>query len=434
MNDNLIQPKSAIRHFCSVVSLAYIIFVCWMSTFALGPWLRIPTILAIAVAVSAGLSAVVSMRLTLPRIFGVEDAFIGVGIVALMLVTLVHGATTQSFGYISAYFFVFGVQYLFLKAAFASVVTAREVLWANVIGVCVVCCYVLLETFAQSVIGFDIQSVLPRSREASAYYASQIRRAYGPTTEPTMLALYFNTLGPLAIHTVWETNRRMGIAFGVIAILCWSATWSAAGVACLLLGLGSVAVIYAFRSVNRLIKTLVTSTVAAAIIITILVMPGVQRTVSTYSATLIEKITLSPERRTSGSRETRWIEDWAVFADNALIGVGLGENLSESRGSSTNWYLYLAVQGGIVSVLPFVLFIAGSYLRIIRSSIRERWVVMISFIAGATHFLTASVFFHPYLWLLIAIFWCLEYSHLSKKRHQIRSEPPASVDAPAFSF
>ena len=135
------------------------------------------------------------------------------------------------------------------------------------------------------------------------------------------------------------------------------------------------------------------------------------------------KIDTALQGRTSAS-----IVGWAMFTDNPILGVGVGNfnanfdhyasllGLSHEAGSAHNLYLEIAAERGIIGLLSFLMIIISTFAVLIRTkaaSLDKNMMEMVhiceALITSLVGYLFAATFLHDtnirYLWLLLGIAW-----------------------------
>jgi len=121
-----------------------------------------------------------------------------------------------------------------------------------------------------------------------------------------------------------------------------------------------------------------------------------------FFSPIIHKMTL--QQAAEGSRPVRWLHDIKLINESPIFGHGPGYASVSERGSSVNWYLFLTMEGGLVTSLPIIFFLIFSFFRIYSSIIPGKIWFMSAFLAGSIHLAAISTFFHPFLWMLLIIF------------------------------
>ena len=441
----------------SFILYLYVFFVSWTNAFALGPWFPIHVVLLLT-AVGLYLPVIIAGRRFSRSIYPFEDIFIYIGIIAVMISGILH-PNEKTVNYLMAYFYIFGVGYFALKLLLYHKTSVKRLLAVNTIGVLFVAGFVVFEVLLERFIGFDVQAYIPRTEVSSATYNAIVRRAYGFATEPTILAYYFNTLGPLALWQLWKFKSVSNLTkcfLSAVVVLGWLCTFSAAGVGFMIISILVVLVIklqdatttrrkvFFEKNLRRNINSRWLIPVSApqlsgraagknkpawrvlvifiVILFIIFYSVGHFKFIKETIKPLVMKVAL--QDASGRGRVNRWSYAIGNIFDSPFFGKGIGCLSSVDMGSSANWYLFLTLESGIIAIIPFTLFLMFSLLRILKSKITQKYWFLVGFLAGVFHFTVISTIQHPFLWLLLAIF----HVATGKERNvHIRSTPPIII-------
>lgn len=372
----------------------------------MGEWLTVPVILGALAAALGGCALVLKQRAKV-SCYRFEDALIVVLIIGVMVSALLN-FNSNSGNYVLAYIFVFGVLYLLMKSLILNIYDIRALLNVNSTAVLFVSLFCVVDLLFWLLFDFDIQAYLPRSTEATATFGLIFRRSYAFATEPTILALYFNTLGVVGLWNVWASWHIGDLqkwAASILLGLAWISTFSAAGFVGLLTGIVTSFVLLnskRFKLKRKALGHTVKATVIIGLIVVGLVsiFPNVN-----YFAGIVNKLTL--DAYSGQVREEKWEDAIEDIAAKPVFGSGVGKAADEGVGSSLNWYMFLTQEAGLFSSLPIIFFLGLAYFRVYRSNIHGKFWFLTAISAGVVHFLAVSTFFHPYLWTVIAFFYVL---------------------------
>jgi len=383
--------------------LAIVFFVSFTDAFSLGPWLKLWVIFTLAVIPLTLISVFRVGRISVSCYKG-EDLLILLLFLALVISSFFR-PSPLSLNYLFAYFFIFIICYLYLKGVFHNFISPRQLLKANFVGVYFVTFFVLLDFFCWFLLHIDLQEFIPRTRDPSAVYMRLFRRSYGFATEPTILAFYFNTLGVMAVWYAWyrlPIARHLRFFLVSLAFFAWLTTFSA--VAFVALPVSFLISVVVTKFWNPFINYKVVMVFFCSVVITSAFMLLTLDDDSLhYVLPLYEKVTL--QQVGEGARPERWMNDVQIISERPFLGQGLGFASSSGRGSSVNWYLFLTMEGGLISSVPIMLFIFVSYLRIASKKIPGQIWFMSAFLAGSIHLFAISAFFHPFLWFLLILYF-----------------------------
>ena len=328
--------------------------------------------------------------------------------------------------YIFAYTYIF-IIYLFFKLIYStSNISIDNILKANAIAIIFVALFVIFEFVLNYFSIIDIQALLPRTRDVTAtYLGGTYRRAYGFSTEPTIVAFYFNTLGPLGLWYWFNRVKGKNITklfITIVYLLAILLTFSPTVVFLLI----SIVIVALYNIISKkrinISHFMKFSLVTLAIVITITIINN-QGLISRHFEPYKTKILLQQHNQ-PGSRINRWQMDIERVKEAPLFGIGLGSLSTEGRGSSVNWYLFLAVEGGLISSVIMLLFLAITFFRITKSKLLFKNYMLVGYLAGIMHLSVISTFYYTFLWLLLIIFniceWKSQDINLSKRLSDIK--------------
>ena len=196
----------------------------------LASWFPIHVVL-LSTALTISLPRIIADRKFPWDLYQFEDVFVFIGLVTVLISAMLH-MNEKSLNYIAAYFYIFGIGYYALKYLLYRLASVEKIMYVNLVAVIVVALFAVSETALNYFLGFDVQSFIPRMKEASAGYHGVFSRAYGLASEPGTLIFYFNTLGILALWALWNCKslkRFLKIVLSALLFLAWICTFSAGG-------------------------------------------------------------------------------------------------------------------------------------------------------------------------------------------------------------
>jgi len=403
--------------------LIYIYCISWTQVFRIHPWLPVHVVLGISIFILFFLTiSIQNKKLKIPlSLYHSEDIFLILGIIFIIFSAIIN-AGNKSINYILAYIYIFIIGYLLFKGIFFLKTKAKKLLMANALGVLFVCMLAVLETLLYLLFDINIQNYIPRGTGGVgvATYLDFFHRSYAFATEPTILAFYLNTLGPIGLWQWWQTSIRKiwKIAISILFFLALISTFSPTVFTFLPFAfLVSLTLVF-FDSVvkkKKILLSLKTPVFLIAILLIVvlssLCLPLVSK-VKYFSNGIYEKITLESQT----TRTTLWETGIKDLQKNPLVGKGIGTTVGVSN---INWYIYLAKEGGMISLLPFLIFFALTIFRILKSRMKGKRWFLTGFLAGIMHLAVISTFFHPFIWVLLIIFnvYETEYRYQSTKHN-----------------
>jgi len=400
--------------------LGYIFFISWNGVFAINEWLRVPVYFLLPALFFALFFSVRSGRFVISS-FRIEDLLILLFLLIYYLSALVN-MNPSGFNYVLAYFFVFFAQYLMIKFILFSFTTPRQFYAINTAAIIFICVFLVTN---QALLFFDVidlQNSLPRlSKDATATYNTAYNsfvRGYAFSTEPGVVAFYLNILGPIALWYFWnKTGFSITVKTVIIlmTIFGWLLTFSAAGAAFLVIGYLLATFLLNFRLINinfRVNKKVITRISFFSIFfVVIFFYQGTQ----VFLKPMVAKLTLTDNLKTTSHRIERIEEGFKLALDKPLLGYGPRYFTSAGESSTLNWYLMLLVESGWVSFFMMIAFLISVLFRMLKSSLPNRFPYLVGFFAGSLHLGVISTFYHPFLWLLIAMFYVDEIKSNSLK-------------------
>lgn len=362
------------------------------------------------------------------RLYSGSDVLIVFALIWLALNTVLL-PNDKSINFLLAYFYIFGVGYLCLKPLLYKNISIKTFLRTNYYAVMFVAAFAIVELCLALFSSIVIQDYLPRVTPTGATYLGFLLRSYGLSVEPTNLALYFNTLGPFALYYVWNVmGGRFPIKLMVSAIMASGliVTFSASGYFFFAFALMVVTVLKYGRQIlsvlvsrynapakgwfsqNVIFKFTTLMMACFVIIVVVTSVPIMANSAKYYLTPIYNKITFKNAGSVSGSVSDRtglWTKSLNEVYEAPLFGSGLGFYSANDRGSSVNWYLFLAAETGIVTVILFVLFLLSVFFTIIKSNVAMKYYYLFGFVAASGHFATISTIQDPFLWILISVFF-----------------------------
>jgi hypothetical protein len=217
-------------------------------------------------------------------------------------------------------------------------------------------------------------------------------------------------LGPLAISYLWKGtpwSKSVKIAYSAVIFISWMLTFSAAGFAFLIFSLA-----FAF-SYYLITGQFYKYFIYYKKIIIFMMVPIISFFIYLNYVGILDpifnKIFLIGDSGSAFSRVSRWKVGLTDFSTSPFYGNGSGYYSAQGINSVISWYLLLLVEGGLLVLLPLLIFLVLVLARICRYRSKFQFAYMVGFVAGISHLSVISTFFIPALWLLLVIFY-LDYS------------------------
>lgn len=413
-----IMSRKGIAWITGLLLYSYIFLSSWTDAFKLGAW---RPIYMLPLLVAVALSGLVFLREGwLPKnVFDRSDILVVLFLAQLMGFTVINN-NHKTLNYLSAYFFVLGIQYLYIKLLFVRFVEIETLLNVNSVAVLVVGLFCCTEFFCQLIFDIDVQDYIPRTKPATATMGSGLfGRSYGFATEPTVVAYYLNTLGPLGLWNLsrWKLfGRTMGvipkaIMYSVV-LFGWITTFSASGTAIMLIVVPvTAAFVWRPRVTNvRVIKAF------SFVFVGIVILYLFRDIVGLLFGDVFAKIMLDPGYKSVRGRLLNFSMFLSQVIDNPFFGTGLGSTSAGGGGSPMNWYLFLASESGLIVVSLLLLFLLARLTVVYTTGGSARVSFFMGTLAGIGHLASVSTFYIPFLWIILAIHGAYQRQTLYRKR------------------
>ncbi len=362
-------------------------------------------------------ASVIVRQYTFKRDAYIRDTILLVLLISFLISALIntHNAVFSRlaiFALVLIGFFSLRILLIFSK------LSVHDVLRLNAIGIYFIVILVNIDYIAYHFMSLDIQESIPASRERTATFGQgEYRRSYGLSTEPTIIAFYFNTLGPLALYYIF--NSTSSIIYKTVMIFLFFLAFIFTFSPTIVFLVTASILVFGYQLLlkrdlaNQMkmvrVKRMHVSFILIISLISLSLGDYVMRGLNVLSP-LGNKLTL--QSHDSGERSVRrgerWSESFSQISDfdtvSLLFGKGIGYFSSQDLASPVNWYLMLTYEAGIVGLIVFILFLVLSALAINRSKVLERNAYLIGLIAGTLHLATNSLYWLPFIWTLLTIF------------------------------
>lgn len=404
-----------ISHIGSIPAYIFFFTVGWTGLSLGHEWLR-PYVITATLLLAYLILRLLSRPVISRRVFGPVELCLVV-FFAYCLTLGIFYPNTKTVSYLLAYAVVFLFSYIVPRVYLLTDNKYSLVMRANAYGVAFICLFAILEVIAKSLWNVHIIDFLPKSKPdvaTTTFGDIRIHRAYSLMPEPTILGMYLNTLGLLALywaHSNTPTLTRM--LFYVI----FAAAYMLAGSSAAIISL--VAAILLFLAIN----TAALRPIAARpfVVIIGLFMLVFSALLMTPSGDFIRRLgfvkkLLDPSTYSS-TRFQLWLDGIEAFKKSDGIGNGLGYISAYTDGSYINWYLSLIIESGIVGTAAIIGLLLISAVTAWRLEKSARPWFFVAILAGSIHFFAVSTFFNPYLFVVIAIMPSINHDWLGVSRY-----------------
>ena len=265
---------------------------------------------------------------------------------------------TKSVNYLSAYLFVFSVEYFLFRLLLYLYVDIKKLLTLNSLAVTFVGAFCTFELSLQYLYYIDIQEWMYRSRPATATYLEIFSRSYGFSTEPTVVAYYFNTMGPIAVWKILQWSKKsylamlkswLAIFFIVVGFF---STFSSAGYLFLLSALFLTTILVWRPKLTTL--GLMKFTVIIGLMFMLIF--SYMDVLIYYFEDIYRKLSFDTDYISVSTRLDALLLAADRILANLLTGIGLGMTSSLGESSAMNWYVSIISETGIITfvVISFI--------------------------------------------------------------------------------
>jgi len=400
----------------------HIFFLSWSSALRFSDWTPLPLVLlliTVAFLVSGFLVRLLYEK-TVTLSLSSFDWLIIIGLF-LMTASVVFMPTAKGENYLLAYSVVFG-SYLLLLALGSRALDIGMILRANYYGINFICVFIVLEVVGRMVSDINIFEWIPRTREATATVTLGMSRAYGLATEPTQIGNYFCSFFPFAIYYASryaQINIKVYIFFIFFAsIFTFSAAMFAVGITGLCLYFILV------KEKARFIRNSLSVLSALGLIIgAIVIFFGLSDILLGALSTITDKIFLQSPSGSSTTRLNLFEAGLNDIANSPLFGAGLGAASSKGLGSNINWYIFLAVEAGLIILSCYVFWFGvhfcHAYLNYKKTRKDIYLVCAVSIFGGMGYFMFLSTFQNLYLLSSILLYRLILVSNLDLRRKKV---------------
>jgi len=340
--------------------------------------------------------------------FNYGDTLIAILLLLILFSGIIH-TNSKTLNYIGTYLFIFLILYFFLKLSFIKQNSAEYFLRINFYAIVFLCSFLIVEFMLKYLFSINIQDFLPRRRETTATFLGTFPRSYGFSTEPGVVAYYLTTMGMVAFYYVFEKSRLSKLkkaAFVLLFLFAEISIYSTTGITALIVAWITTNILLPIKSDKiRLNKY----SLFIIISIFLLFIFKFNEIFSLFSP-IINKLSLIGASSAIDRRE-RWLNALNMISDNPLTGIGIGGLSAQGKPSPINWYLFLGVETGILTVIVLWGFYIYVLVKMLYSKLNGKKYFLIGFIGATIHLFAISSFQYPFIFLLLIFFFSTNYSN-----------------------
>lgn len=325
-------------------------------------------------------------------------------VISFMLEVYRNGYNSTAFNHLISYLVI----YIYFVGTFllliSTGITKIEIFKFIYIGVLLISLYTIFEFVGKNIFDFYIDDVIPRPSISKVFDATYfiggvgLQRARGLTVESGHTAMYLVAFLPFGLSYLKNNlvKRNIYLSIVITALMC---TFSSAGFLDLLVGISIFLILWKQKI---LVKTVLKVNVMIILGIIIIFSTNVWSKIILIFQGLVEKAT-SIDSVGASMRFKLWGDNLSLLNNNYFLGSGPGIGSIYLGVSSTNLYIDLLVEVGIIGLTLFLLFVFGESRKIKLCNIEDRYVLYVSLFVMLFHYIIIANYYYPWLWVLFAI-------------------------------
>lgn len=275
------------------------------------------------------------------------------------------------------------------------------------IGLIIVSIFTIVEFLTKNFtqISFDQFIYRPLVRDYAPTYriaGDRFIRARGVAVESGHLAMYISMFLPFLYYyyKYIEINQKKLVLTMLLVVTALFLTFSAAALFENSLTILLLFLLFSFKKINKGLTR--HGIIFGFIVLIILFIFGYILVNTQIFGGMLAKISLSGTS-SGDDRISRWINALKLFRLNPLLGAGPGITSIIYGTGSTNFYLELLTQVGILGITPLLFMMFTIFSLIFNIDYNIKYVFLYSLTISLIHYALISDYWYPWIWLLIAI-------------------------------
>ncbi|WP_372780323.1 O-antigen ligase family protein [Priestia aryabhattai] len=392
----------------------YLMFLGFVSAFALNAYVPIPMIFAVLLLCKSSLTIMKSNKMQLINqnaILLMYFLFVILGL-SFLLQSFRLGFQSKGLSHFISYLVII-MYYVVIEWSFIKEkITIQKIFKYISFGVVFVSIITLLEFVCKNFLYVDFDKFIPR-KDVQQFYTLYntgfmwLYRARGTAEESGHNAMYLTMFLPFVFYyyrVMVKKKVKMILSCGLV-IAAIITTFSTIGFVELLV-VGAlvfiVKIISKFKKGLKMRQWLFIFYLIGGIVIAYLIFKGNGKLDLTAFQGMIDKITFT-NTTSAGDRMNRWANALHIFADHPLLGGGPGIAAIEGGTGSTNMYLEFLAETGMVGLITFLLMMFMNFRLIFKIKGSKKYVYLFSFLTMAIHLMVISNYWYPWMWFLFAV-------------------------------
>lgn len=412
-----------------IIAIYYFI-IGWVSVLSLNSWLPLPMIVALLITLIDIFYLFSGRKVNLfeIKIIIIFYLFFLDIVISYLFQILKYGFFLSGLTHMLSYFaaigaYYFGIFFYVYNKKYSLKKIYKYLSW----GVLFVSVFTIVEFILKNYMGIDFDSIIPRisviNFDATYTIAGiSIYRARGTASESGHLAMYLSMFIPFIYYYYRYiiNNTKKAVLYICAILISILFTFSAMGIAELLIMLVLVITINIFTELRKKIKTskvLLISCSSIAIVVFIYWVNTKNFNLS-FADGIIDKITFANQSvYNEGSRFSRWHNAINLFLESPLIGHGPGIASILFNTGSTSFYLELLAEMGFVGLVLFMQIIIFHFTMALKLKGQIKYIYIISYVVMLMHFFVISNYWFPWMWVLFCLtnLQYLEQKSVNKK-------------------
>lgn len=272
----------------------------------------------------------------------------------------------------------------------------------------IVSVFTIIEFVSKNFLGLDqFDSFIPRLSNSIDFKASYMIgagafiRSRGFTSESGHNALFLLSFLPFMMLSKIK-HKLISI---IVVIIALATTFSAAAMFEMVvagLSVSLVKIILSRKTIRIKKSNLIIIYIGIIILILAVIFTNTLDYLLAYFNGIFNKINLD-NSSSAGFRFSRWANSLSLVKKNYLFGAGPGISSIFLGTASTNLYIEMFVETGIVGLFFFLWFITQAVIKVFKLNNTTKYFYLFSIFVCIIHYFIIGNYWYPWLWVILAI-------------------------------
>ncbi|WKY78616.1 hypothetical protein PH197_05000 [Leuconostoc lactis] len=272
----------------------------------------------------------------------------------------------------------------------------------------IVSVFTIIEFVSKNFLGLDqFDSFIPRLSNSIDFKASYMIgagafiRSRGFTSESGHNALFLLSFLPFMMLSKIK-HKLISI---IVVIIALATTFSAAAMFEMVvagLSVSLVKIILSRKTIRIKKSNLIIIYIGIIILILVVIFTNTLDYLLAYFNGIFNKINLD-NSSSAGLRFSRWANSLSLVKNNYLFGAGPGISSIFLGTASTNLYIEMFVETGIVGLFFFLWFITQAVIKVFKLNNTTKYFYLFSIFVCIIHYFIIGNYWYPWLWVILAI-------------------------------